>query len=568
MSTFCYDVFISYASEDRAWAEERVLKPLQRCRTADGRVPKIFFDREREGLQVGEEWQGALAKAIQDSQKFVPIYSRNYFSKQPCIWELNIANGLDLARKERKLNPILLDVTASRDVPSEVRSAQFVSVDVHDWLARLCHAIGFEPAKEVLTLRFKSHLPAMLVVNNTLPPVEVEVFSDAHGHGPNVEVNLSAKKGGLRGDLTVISRNGVAEFSDLSFSEPHDKPMSIFASADGCVSASSSAFRVLPPPAPVIPLGRSIDVFGDPFFFPNGQALAVLVSGRLSVWNTEGKQVGESLPIDAPIRFIVRDEGFIAIADWTGHIWIVAQNGQAYEWDFSSQNEKLAVPGGIALIGGCAYVGFWNGNVYRLQPGSEAELLWQHPLGVQALSTVGKRIAIVDLAGKLLLWESGVSISAVETGESCIHNMKTVGDNVILVGERHLLKYLPQSKSLLREPLHLATIHATLADISCPIVCDVQGRGFRFDAGLTPKKRFQIPAGAFPVSADHVGVWAVCRLAEGAHILLRGHQVVHTHAGPLAVSPDGQHFALGENDALRLLDPVVIETLIEREKNG
>ena len=564
---YVYDVFISFAGEDRIWTEEQVLRRLQRCRTMDGRMPRIFFDRSRTGVQTGEPWGQSLANAVLESRKFVAIYSRSYFSKPACNYELEAANELDLDRRMRLINPVLYDLTLEK-VPLRVASAQYIRIDWPDWFERLCDALELTPAREVLTLGFKGDLPSSIEVNNTLPPVRIEVYSDSGGRGRDVAISISTKTGDLRGELTVISRNGVAEFSDLSFAEPHDKPVSLFASADGCISASSKGIQVLRPAVPEIPAGVSIDATGNPFFFCKGEALALITEDCLAIWSIEGRQVGKSFRFDAPLRFIVRDQDHIAVADWAGHVRIIAQDGQISEWDFGAQDEKLAIPGGMVLSERHLFLGFWNGNLYRLQPDNERELIGQHAAGVQALAAIGNRIVVVDLEGKLVMWEADRVIFSSDTGERCIHGMKTVGDGVIFVGENHLLKFAPQTKSIFREALRLCAPLTTLTDVDCPLICDDQGRGFRFNAGLTREIRFQVPPGARPVSADHSGKWAVFRQPDGTHTLLRRHQVVYTHHGPLAVSPDGHHFAIGEHRRLRLLDENAIHTLISGRENG
>lgn len=561
-----YDVFISFAGEDRIWTEEQVLRRLQRCRTMDGRMPRIFFDRSRTGVQTGEAWDESLAKAIDVSRKFVAIYSRSYFSKEACKFELRIANERDLGRRMRFINPVLYDLTLEK-IPRHVTDAQYIRIDWPDWFERLCDALELTPAREVLMLGFKGDLPSSIEVNNTLPPVMVEVYSDSGGRGRDVAINLSTKAGDLRGDLTVISRNGVAEFSDLSFAEAHDKPVSLFASADGCASVSSKGIRVLPPAVTRIPAGVSVEATGNPWFFCNGEALALITDNTLAIWSIEGRQVSKGWRFFAPLRFIIRNQDHIAVGDWAGRVRIVAQDGESSEWDFSAQDEKLAIPGAMVLAEGRLFLGFWNGNLYRLQPGNQRELIGQHPAGVQALAVPGNRIVVVDLEGNLVMWDGDRVISNIDTGERYIHGMKTVGTGAVFVGGNHLLKYVPQTKSLFREALRLSGALTTLTDVDCPLVCDDQGRGFRFNAGLTPEIRFQVPPGARPVSADHSGRWAVFRQPDGTHTLLRRHQVVYTHSGPLAVSPDGHHFAISENGRLRLLDEDAIHTLINRGRN-
>jgi hypothetical protein len=67
---FTYELFLSYASADRAWAERLYNDLISR----DPRLKdKIFWDRE--SLQVGDNWQPQLNAALDSSRHFVSLWS-------------------------------------------------------------------------------------------------------------------------------------------------------------------------------------------------------------------------------------------------------------------------------------------------------------------------------------------------------------------------------------------------------------------------------------------------------------------------------------------------------------
>lgn len=562
-----FDVFISYASEDRGWVEERIVRPLHRCRTVAGMIPSVFFDHDRHALEVGQSWSDALTESIRQSRSFVPIYSSRYFDKEMCRRELDTAYVLGTSGAP-KIAPVLIDLTSQGKIPPKMLSLQFIAVDMQDWFQRLCDGLNLQASAEVLTLQVRTLLPPTVIVNNTLPPIEVEVTTDSRARVRDVEITLSARRAELRGTVNAISRHGVAVFDDLSFVAPTERDILLLATADGCVSHASNPFRVVRPASVAAPAGTRLITSGDPIFFAGGNELIVHRSDRFRVWTAEGKALGAELPITAPIRLMARDASMIGIADWTGRVRTLTASGETAEWTCAAPEDGLTIPGGLALAGGTAYVGFWNGDVYELRAGAPPRHMLHHPAGVQCLAVLGDSIALVDLSGRLTLYEEDRLIGGVETGEPCVHSLTAVAHSLILVGEHHLLKYLPASETLLKEPLRLAGIRGVLSDSETPVVCDVQGRGFRFDAGLTPRRRFQVPAGARPASADHHGEWAVFRQTDGTSLVLSGHRVVYTHAGPLAVSPDGQRFAVGEAGGLRLVDRAELEDLIGRRPDG
>jgi hypothetical protein len=63
-----YDVFISYSSNDKAWAEKLFA-------ALEGRGLHPFLDKQR--LEIGKPWERQLADALKNSQHLVVLWSNN-----------------------------------------------------------------------------------------------------------------------------------------------------------------------------------------------------------------------------------------------------------------------------------------------------------------------------------------------------------------------------------------------------------------------------------------------------------------------------------------------------------
>ncbi len=85
-----YDVFVSYAHDEFTWVYENVFVPLKDARTADGRKLEIFFDTS--SIRVGAGWQDKISLAIDGSRFVVPVYSKTYFERPYCRFEIKRAH--------------------------------------------------------------------------------------------------------------------------------------------------------------------------------------------------------------------------------------------------------------------------------------------------------------------------------------------------------------------------------------------------------------------------------------------------------------------------------------------
>ena len=85
-----YDVFISYAHDEFSWVYENVFVPLKSASTADGKKLAIFFDTS--SIRVGSGWQDKISLAVDGSRFIVPVYSKTYFERPYCRFEIKRAH--------------------------------------------------------------------------------------------------------------------------------------------------------------------------------------------------------------------------------------------------------------------------------------------------------------------------------------------------------------------------------------------------------------------------------------------------------------------------------------------
>ena len=84
-----YDVFLSYSHSQSEWVIKNVYEPLSAFRKPDGDKLNIFFDKKSIG--VGEAFTSKYMWAIVDSKYFVSVISDDYYGKNHCRNELDLA---------------------------------------------------------------------------------------------------------------------------------------------------------------------------------------------------------------------------------------------------------------------------------------------------------------------------------------------------------------------------------------------------------------------------------------------------------------------------------------------
>ena len=82
------DLFISYSHGDSNWVRENVYEPLKDFKV-NGRPLKIFYDVKT--IKIGEAFTSKYMWGIVDSKLFVPIISKEYYKKNHCKNEMDLA---------------------------------------------------------------------------------------------------------------------------------------------------------------------------------------------------------------------------------------------------------------------------------------------------------------------------------------------------------------------------------------------------------------------------------------------------------------------------------------------
>ena len=576
MDKTAYDIFISYAREDLEWVRENLYLPLSRCRTRDGRRPRIFFDVGDEGIAIGVSFIDAICDAIERSEKVIPVYSVNYFreGKEGCVYELAKAHETDLLGKKWKLVPILKDPEAKGQVPFTVSHLNYWPVASPDWFERLCKALEVIPSAERLSLAFLDQ-PPDVVANHTLPPIRVMV-QDTTG-GPvqaQEEVRIEAEDGGIQGTTSALTDRGIAVFEDLSMGVAgvHTR---LVASGEGLETTRSETFFVLAPRAgPGAGVSDdsavALPASGEAVFFSAGDAVAVMGPDRMTVWGLDGEPIlgHPGIPLSARLRIVHRSGSLMAVADWRGGVHVIAADGSRDSWSLSASVDTPAIPGDIAIDGEAVYVGMWDGRLYKLTLGTDPSQELLHLGGIQSLATVEGQFFLADFTGRLCSYRAGNQIGQTEL-ESLLWFVKPVPGSLMVAGEKGVYHVPIDSLLPLAEDLHIGEVVAAFDDTELPMLIDAMGRGIRIDEELNVRAAFHTAPGAVPVSSDHRGELGVFLNPDGSRTLLvpgkdGPHRILFSHAnGTLAVSPAGDRVALGDGSSVRILDQRQLERLIQ-----
>lgn len=259
-----------------------------------------------------------------------------------------------------------------------------------------------------------------------------------------------------------------------------------------------------------------------------------------------------------------RSDSRIALADWSGNVYLLAEDGHAQHWSFATGTNMMHVPGGLALTADGVYVGFWSGEVYRLASGASPVKLMQQETGVQALSVVQNRIFVAGLDGKLSVYQDDKLLVTLSL-ETTVHLLKGYPECIVAVGEGQLHLFQINTSRIFVQKLPLMGVTGVLGDVDRPVIIDGRGKGVRIDEQLVYEVRFHTTAGARPISADHAGRFCIFLNPDGSRVLMEGARVVFTCiTGTLAVAPSGSRFAVGGEDGIQIIDTSSLRDLIER----
>jgi hypothetical protein len=118
-----YDVFISYSHGPQAeWVEKNVYEPLAAYRKPNGDKLSIFFDKKSIG--IGEAFTSKYMWAIVDTKYFVPVVTDEYYKKNHCKNELDLAVNR-FVEKRIRINMLAFNYEA---VPEPYRTFNYIEV--------------------------------------------------------------------------------------------------------------------------------------------------------------------------------------------------------------------------------------------------------------------------------------------------------------------------------------------------------------------------------------------------------------------------------------------------------
>lgn len=557
-----WDVFISYARENYIQAKD-LLDALLECVTESGRPPRIYLDVSSNGTPPGVDWQSYITTTLRNTRYFVVLYSTTYFKKQVCQWELNEALKLDLSEAGR-LIPLLIDPGAIEHVPFSASKINWTPTTRPHWLDEVRAAVRLTAVETRPALGFARPV-ADAVAGHTLPPVEVAVALPESRAGRFVAdvVTIGVEPGdaGLTGTLTVPVVDGKAVFADLVLQKPADQ-VTLLAEAPGCEGAQTKVFAVRAPETQVswddAPGRRILGARGRPILFPNGQSVAILDQGTLSVHGPSGELVGSAECGRRP-RLRARGRTLLAIADWSGRVVLAGPDGKLRTWDVPvPEDARYTVPGALAFDGDSLYVGTWRGEVWMLTLDGTTERILEYPGGIQALAVASGDLLVAGFDGRLIRYRAGRAGQAHEL-EPLLHCVCVVRDFAIVVGEERVYRLNLADDRLVRVKLPIRTIVGVLPGGELTTVTDVSGQVVSFDTELAVAAGFHTVPGTLPVDSALGGRLLVLEHPDGSHALAREACTGYVGAHPLAISPDGRWVAASDGDSVLILPAEELE---------
>jgi hypothetical protein len=557
------DVLVSYAHQNAEVLQAiGLVERLGRCRAGDGRQVRVWLDVQPGDIGPGSGFYREIAAAIARSAAVVPVYSSAYFASRDCGWELEKAFQAQMEGRTR-LIPLLIEENARQRIPFYLDHLQYIRLDSRqDWFGLLRDRLGLSPAsdQDALRLEFLTQPPGAVVVNHTLAPIRVGVRArDGIGPGRAETVTLTLPEGPLNGTTSRPADGGVAEFSDLSIGSPIASTR-LVASCQPCAAeVSSRPFSVREPgPARTVSPETTTDVIGTrggAARFLGGGALAILSPDRVELLDASGSTTAAAV-LDAEPRLVRCGGSAIAVATWTGSVTVGVAGGALWSWRPAGDRGRWAVPGDLTVAGQDLYVGFWSGAVHHLTGSHQPQAPeLSHHAGVQALAVAQGLLCICDLDGRLWVHGGGQLIWSRRL-EPVIWLLKPYRGALVAVGERKLYHLPLDGSPGFEEPVPLDRITGVFGDTDLPVIVDAVGRGIRIDDQLRFCQTFHGVAGTLPTSADQDGRWCVLSDRSGQHSLVDDGRVVLTHrGGTLAVAPEGDRLAIGDERGLRVVPP-------------
>jgi hypothetical protein len=588
---FEYDVFVSYASEERAWVKENLYEPLLSCRTARGDVPTVFFDVEE--MKMGKNFMQALAAALEASRKIILVYSPIYFSKEMCLWEMLTAIGLDPIGRKGILKPLMLDSLAIPRVPAAAKPIHYMELEQRpDWFASLSAELDLKPPPRRLSLEFLDQPPRQVDHRATLPPLRVALRTGDNTL-PSAEETISIllEHGDIEGRHMLKTDRFAAEFRDLQVLSDSTLTTRLIARAPSYEPAVSDPFTILvraadvirraPPPAMPAPTIHRISSRGEAVFLENETAVVVIEPDRMALHSAlKDLPLLCEISLSDPPRTWRRSGDYFALADWGGSVHLLAGDGFARSFSVAGNARGgFHVPGDLAFAGNRLYAGYWNGALVRLDRDGEHKHLFNEPHGVHLLAALPDPkadpddpdsahdlILVAGLDGRMHAYRDGSLVQTLDL-RGTLHLIKALGTGFLAVGAVQLYQIDPTSWHVLIEDLPFKDVSAVFGECNRPVVVDALGNACRFDADLLTSSLRVLP-GAVPMSADDEGRYVVWLHPDSSRTFtVCGRTAVSHRDGTFAASASGGCFAIGDSQGIRLFSIDALREIIDHRES-
>jgi hypothetical protein len=545
-----WDLFLSYASQDREWVLKNLYYPLLQCIDKHGNTPAIFFDKD--ALPIAENFMIALSGAVRKSRCLIAVLSPAYYDNNKSGWteyEFNMAFMTDpLGKSERKkVVPLLIDQAALSSFSQMAGYINVLDITHENWFGRLIESLELKRRDEILSLHFESIIPDS-VVSHTIPLVTVAVPAGRTQWRETV-VELTAPGNILQGTLKKQTVNGKAEFSDLSFIKDIHA-IRITAAASGYKFVESNQFSVLAQEKIVIPVESSpvegcrissrktrlvpCSLCAQLRFFENGKAFTILETAgegvRCSVYNLDAEKTGE-ISIPARIKSTCADRDRIVLIDWTGILTIVKDDGTCKQIDLCPPATPYVIPGSCVIFNDDIITGLWNGDLVRTNSDCESEVLFKHTGGIQYLSINDTGLYITDFNGMFCdirdqMIAFSFPIEQLQVG------LQSFGNYILIAGERNIYQYRCATATLIPWEQSAAKIMYIIPALNRMITVNQKGHGMFIDEQLRISSEFHVTPGSQPYYYGERDNCSFVSFAypNGAGALLVNSQVVYTHA--------------------------------------
>lgn len=116
---FKYHAFVIYSNEDKLWMKTKLLTLLEEKHHLTCCVHYRNFE-------LGIPFRDNMANSVYKSYKVIALFSSNFLRSNYCKYELDIAIGRLLQKRDRSLIVIRIDEADCAELPPELKQRSFI----------------------------------------------------------------------------------------------------------------------------------------------------------------------------------------------------------------------------------------------------------------------------------------------------------------------------------------------------------------------------------------------------------------------------------------------------------